>query len=189
MATLMKPMRGFFRRTATDESGAATIPFVLFFPLFLTLVMGSLEMGMMMLRHVMLERALDLTVRDLRLGNWTPDPNGASPSDQLKVRICNNAGILPSCTSAMLVELRPVSKTTWQPLSSGATCVDRSQTVQPVTAFDQGGSNDMMLVRACIKVDTMFVTTGMGFGLPKDSTGAYALVSTTAFVNEPRPGS
>ncbi len=51
-----------------------------------------------------------------------------------------------------------------------------------------GTSNEMMLIRACVMLDPIFPTTGMGFHLPMDGTGAYALVSSTAFVNEPRPG-
>jgi Flp pilus assembly protein TadG len=184
MGNVLKTMRRFFRRAAKDESGTATIPFVIFLPFFLTLVMSSLEMGLLMVRHVMLERALDLAVRDLRLGIWVPASNV-----DLKRRICNYAGVLPNCMNAVLVELRPVSKITWQPLSSGPVCVDRTAVVQPVTEFVTGSSNDMMLVRACVKVDPMVPLTGIGFSLPKDNTGAYSLVSTTAFVNEPRPGS
>jgi hypothetical protein len=183
MGNALKTMRRFFRRAAKDESGTATIPFVIFLPFFLTLVISSLEMGLLMMRHVMLERALDLAVRDLRLGIWVPASN-----IDLKQRICNYAGILPDCMNAVLVELRPVSKITWQPLSSGPVCVDRTAQVQPLTEFITGTSNDMMLVRACVKVEPMFPMTGIGFSLPKDASGAYSLVSSTAFVNEPRPG-
>lgn len=171
-------------RRARSEDGTSTVPFVIFVPLFMTMVMSSTEMGTMLFRQVMLERGLDLAVRDLRLGIWVP-----ANSDQLKQRICNYAGVIPSCTQAMLVELRPVSKSTWSPLGSGPVCVDRTAVVQPVTAFNAGASNDMMLVRACVKFVPIFPTNGFGFGMPKDNTGAYALVSSSAFVNEPRPGS
>ena len=184
MGNPMKTLRRFFRRAARDESGSATIPFAIMVPAFLILVMSSLEMGLLMVRHVMLERGLDMAVRDLRLGFWTPPTN-----EELRARICNNAGILPNCMDTLLVELRPVSKVTWQPLASGPVCVDRAEAVQPVTTFIEGSSNDMMLIRACAKFDPIFPMTGMGFHLPKDNTGAYALVSSTAFVNEPRPGS
>lgn len=180
----MKPLRRLFRCAARDESGSATIPFVMMMPMFIILVLSSLEMGMVMIRHVMLERALDMSVRELRLGLWVNPTN-----QQLKSRICNYAGLIPNCNNALLVELRPVSKTTWQPLSSGPVCVDRALAVQPVTEFVAGGSNEMMLIRACAKFVPMFPLTGLGFNLPKDSTGAYALVAATAFVNEPRPGS
>ncbi len=60
---------GCGRRRSPEEDGTATIPFLLFLPFFMMLVISSLEMGMLMLRHVMLERALDMSVRDLRLGH------------------------------------------------------------------------------------------------------------------------
>jgi len=180
----MQFMRRLFRRMMREEDGTATIPFVMFVPFFLILVMSSIEMGMLMIRSVLLDRALDLAVRDLRLGIWQPASSG-----DLKSRICNYAGILADCDNDLLVELRPVSKITWSPLSSGPICVDRSQQVQPLTTFSPGTSNEMMLVRACVKVYPLFPTSGFGFSLTKDATGAYALVAASAFVNEPRPGS
>jgi hypothetical protein len=47
----------------------------------------------------------------------------------------------------------------------------------------------MMLIRACAKFDPLFPTSGLGFQLPRDNTGAYALIAATAFVNEPEVGS
>jgi len=171
-------------RAARDEDGTATIPAVIFIPFFLILVMSSVEMGMLMIRHVMLERAVDMSVRGLRLGLWTPPTH-----EELRRTICSMAGVIPDCLNTVLIELRPVSKETWEPLSSGPTCVDRAEEVQPVTTFSPGIGDEMMLIRACAKFDPIFPTTGLGFHLPKDNTGAYALVSSTAFVNEPEPGS
>jgi hypothetical protein len=183
MANPLKLFRLRVRRAAQEEDGTATIPFVIFMPFFLFLVMSSLEMGMLMIRHVMLERALDMSVRGLRLGIWTP-PNHTD----LKRTICNMAGVIPNCMNTLLIELRPVDTATWQPLSSGPTCVDRANPIMPVTTFNPGVGDNMMLIRACAKFDPIFPMTGLGFHLPKDNTGAYALVSATAFVNEPDPG-
>lgn len=184
MARMMNRLRSWLGRKAREEDGTATIPFLIFLPFFLVLVVSSLEMGLLMVRHVMLERAVDMTVRGLRLGTWTNPTH-----ESIKREICNNAGLIPDCMNAVLVELRPVSKVTWEPLSSGPTCVDRAETVQPVTEFNPGVGDDMMLIRACSKFDPIFPLTGAGFHLPKDNTGAYALVAATAFVNEPDPGS
>ena len=182
-ATLSTARRAF-RRAAADEEGSSTIPFVIFAPFFLMLVVSSVEMGVLMIRHVMLERAMDLTVRGLRLGTY-------NPPDQTTIKrdICNLAGVIPNCMNALLVELRPVSTTTWQPLASGPTCVDRGAPVQPVVTFTPGTGDEMMLIRACAKFVPLFPMSGLGFSLPKDDTGAYALVAATAFVNEPTPGS
>ncbi|MGL4278835.1 MAG: TadE/TadG family type IV pilus assembly protein [Albidovulum sp.] len=183
MASLISRLKLRFARAATEEDGAATIPFLLFLPFFMMLVISSLEMGMLTLRHVMLERGLDLSVRDLRLGRFTGDYT------DFKRSVCNRAGFIPDCMNTLVIELRPVSTVTWAPLSSGPICVDRANPLAALNnPFDEGAGDELMLVRACAKFDPIVPTTGMGFQLPKDNTGAYALVSTTAFVNEPEPG-
>lgn len=184
MALALTMLRARATRACREEEGTATIPFVIFFPFFILLVLSSLELGMMMVRHVMLERALDLSVRGLRLGIWTPPTH-----DELKKVICAQAGIIPDCLNALMVELRPVDKSTWSPLSNSPTCVDRAAAIQPKVEFNPGVGDDMMLIRACAKVDPLFPSSGAGWALPKDATGAYSLISATAFVNEPTPGS
>jgi len=172
------------RRFAREEDGTSTIPFIIFLPFFMMLVISSVEMGMVMVRHVMLERALDMSVRGLRLGFWNPPTH-----DELKADICANAGLIPDCMNVLMLELRPVSKVTWQPLSSGPTCIDKSAVIAPTPPDFFGGSGDeMMLIRACAKFYPMAPLTGLGFQMPKDGAGMYALVAATAFVNEPTPG-
>lgn len=183
MRPFMKNLRLRVLRAAHDEEGTATIPFLLFMPFYMMLVISSIEMGLMMVRDVMLERAVDLSVRGLRLGFWNPPTH-----DELKRAICNSAGIIPDCMNALLVELRPVDTTTWVPLSSGPTCVDKSQAIQPVTTFTAGAENNMMLIRACAKFRPLFPAWGAGAMYLKDGYGTYALVASTAFVNEPKAG-
>mgnify|MGYP000866597148 FL=1 len=184
MGRFVNRLRAGLGRLARDEDGTATIPFIIFLPFFMLLVMSSLEMGTLMLRHVMLERALDISVRDLRLGNWTNPTH-----DDFKRVVCNRAGVIPDCMNVLLVELRPVSTVTWEPLASGPICVDRAEPIKPVTTFNPGVGDNMMLIRACAKFDPIFPTSGLGFQLPRDNTGAYALIAATAFVNEPDVGS
>lgn len=184
MATLMSRFKRRIQRAAREEDGTATIPFLLFLPFFMMLVISSLEMGILMLRHVMLERALDMSVRDLRLGVFTGTYN------DFKRSVCNRAGVIPNCMNVLVVELRPVSTVTWQPLASGPICVDRKNPLVPLNnPFEKGAGDELMLIRVCAKFDPIVPTTGLGFQLPKDNSGAYALISTTAYVNEPDPGS
>lgn len=189
MASIRKRLMGRLRRLARSEDGTATIPVLIFVPFYLLFLISSVEMGMLMIRHALLERAVDLTVRDLRLGRWTPK-NPENAGDELRQRICNQVGLIPQCNMTLMVEVRPVSKLTWEPLSSGPNCVDRSQPLYANPLPNLGSGNEMMLIRACAKFQPIFPTTGIGSSLPKssDGTGAYALVSTTVFVNEPRPG-
>ncbi|MBS8228883.1 pilus assembly protein [Vannielia litorea] len=172
------------RRFRKREEGNSTIEFVILFPIFIIIFMSCFEMGMLMTRQVMLERAVDLSVRDLRLGHWKPPTH-----DELKKAICNRAGIIPDCMNSMLIELQPVSKSTWTPLPKQATCNDKSAPIQPVTTFNGGTENEMMIVRACAIMKPWFVANGLGLRLPLVDGENYAIVSSSAFVNEPGAGS
>lgn len=171
-------LRTAARRLAGQEDGTATIEFVLFVPVFLTVFMSAFESGLLMTRQAMLERAMDVSIRDLRLG-WRPT------HDELKARICAVATVFPNCLNAVMLELRPVDTTTWSPLNTNVTCVERNAPVQPLTTFVQGVPNEMMLVRACAVFDPIFPLTGMGLHLPLDVSGGYQLAASSAFVNEP----
>lgn len=166
------------RRIARQEEGTATIEFVMFVPVFLTVFMSAFESGLLMTRQSMLERAVDVTVRELRLG-WKPT------HEQLKARICNVATVFPDCAGSVMLELRPIDTTTWSMLDPNVTCVNRNEVIQPVVAFVPGSQNEMMLVRACAVFDPIFPITGMGLNLPLDASGGYQLAATSAFVNEP----
>lgn len=172
-----------FRR----EDGNASVEFVVVFPVLFYLLICSAESGYMLVRSVMLDRALDMKMRSLRLGAY-PGIQHA----QLKALICDdpalkNTNLMRNCEDIMKLELRPIDTTTFQPLNNSPTCVDRNPgAIQPVTEFRIGTSNELMLVRACAVVNPIFPLTGVGFHLPKDSSGGFQLVSMSAFVNEPR---
>lgn len=172
---------GWFRR---QESGSATIEFVMLFPLIIAVFMMGFESGYYMVRNVMLERAVDIAIRDVRLGN------GKVPNfDDLKVNICNNAGLLPDCVNSIQIEMQEVAIAPGgtAPMQSDAKCVDRQSTEDSLTGttYDVGQINSMMIVRVCTLQQPLFPTTSIGAGLSVDSEGNYAMVATTAFVTEP----
>lgn len=169
-----------FRARLRREDGNATIEFVFLFPALITLFLMVVEAGVLMTRGVMLDRGVDISMRELRLGTLSPMDH-----DTLKKEICNNSLIIPDCMNAVLVELRPIDKTTWTPLSGNTTCVDRTENIQPVLEFKPGLANEMMLVRVCAVYDPFFPTTGLAARMELDASGAYSLVAMSAYVNEP----
>ena len=64
-------LRALLRRLI-PEDGSATIEFALQVPVLITILLSGIELGLIQMRHVMLERSLDLTVRDVRLGRLDP---------------------------------------------------------------------------------------------------------------------
>ncbi len=162
------------------EEGNATIEFALLFPALMVLFLMVVETGVLMIRGVMLDRAVDISMRELRLGTLTPMTH-----DGLKDSICGNSVIIQNCDDVILIELRPISTDTWTPLSGPTTCVDRSEEVQPVLDFVAGTSNEMMLVRVCAVFDPFFPSSQLAAQIKMDDQGGYALVAMSAYVNEP----
>ena len=162
------------------EDGTATIEFVLFFPVMMFLFLSSIELGMFLMRTVLLDRAVDINVRALRLGTLDP-----MTSDELKSRICDDALILNDCQSSIAIELVPVSTSTWEFPQAEYTCVDRDSEIDPVVDFTPGTQNELMLVRVCVVVDPFFGTTPYVMDLPLDASGGYNIAAISTFVNEP----
>jgi Flp pilus assembly protein TadG len=177
MKRLINRLRGLCRA----ESGSATIEFVILFPFFIGIFSSAFEASILTTRQVMLDRAVDLAVRELRLGI-----GGTPTHDQLKAKICNYAGLIPNCDQSLHIELETVSTDTFAMRTGQVQCVDRDQNIAPVQSFTPGTKNELMMVTVCAVFKPMNPTSGLGLKLPKVAGGSYyGLVSISAFVNEP----
>lgn len=176
MMHFMKRLSRAIRR----EEGTSTVEFVLCIPAFMTVFMMSFESGMFMTKSVLLDRAVDLTIRDLRLGHI------ANPtSEVLKAAICDKSVILYGCEASIMLELVPINQATWAMPAATVTCIDRDQVIQPLVSMDVGSSNQIMLVRACVLVEALFPATGLGQRLVYGPGGEIGMIAVSAFVNEP----
>lgn len=183
MIRFLRLLRRFGRRT----DGNAALEFVFALPVFMAVFMASFEGGMIALRQTMLDRALDVAMRDLRLGML-----GESPThDDLKTAICDAAVALPDCASSLKVTLERVDTDTWVMPSATVVCRDRSEALDPVTVLDPtpGARSEVMVVRTCIRTDVLFGNIGIGKMMNDanmlDGQGGYPLIAYSAFVNEP----
>jgi len=172
--------RRMIRRFRLEEAGTATMEFVIVIPVLLTIFMASFESGMVMVRSILLEQSVDMTMRELRLGHY-PTVN----ADVLKREICSRTIVFHDCNANIMIEMQRISTTNWAMPASPITCVNREEEVQPVLFLQVGQQNDVMLVRVCIVQDLLFPTTGIGLKMPKDSGGGVGLVAETVFVTEP----
>jgi len=65
-------------------------------------------------------------------------------------------------------------------------CVNKvDPDITPAASFDPGDVEQIMLVRACVLVAPVFPGSGLGANLARQQNGEYALVATSAFMNEP----
>lgn len=175
-------MRRFnpLRRFRRSQQGSATVEFVILVPLVLTMLFTAIDFGVVMLRQVFLDRAVDMASREVRLGQLNGGFNG------FRDRICARSFLLPNCQQTIAIEMRPVDTVTWAGLNQPAQCVNRQENIAPILAFIPGaGAQELMLIRVCVAADPFIALTPMVLGMQELSTGGFALVARTAWVNEP----
>lgn len=174
-----------WRRWRDDESGVSTIEFAIVSPLFFMLLLMGTEAGVLMTRQVLMDRATDIAVRDLRLGRLDAD----TPQERhalIRDRICENAIMVADCQTNLLLDLQPISTDVWDFPATPAACYDRVNNAAPLTTVMPGGANTLMMIRACVVIDPLFPTSRWGLNLPLDASGGYQMFALTSFVNEPR---
>lgn len=178
---MIKSLCRHLNRFAKSEMGSGTVEFVITVPVMLIILLSGIELAVVNVRHSMLERAVDLTVREIRLGT------GSAPQhDQIKDMICEHAGFIENCDDNLRLEMIQLDPRNWSGIPREADCTDSSEEVSPVRSFVNGAANDLMILRACAKFDPIFPSTGLGADLASQTDGMYGLVSTTAFVQEPQ---
>ncbi len=170
-----------------DDSGEATIEFLFIFPIIFLIFTASFESSMFMARYVMFERAVDLTVRQLRLGALN-DPSHQS----LKETICRNGMMVDStadCVASMKIWMQPINTGNFAMAAPPRSCVDKAAAIDtadpPGSQFAYGNENEIMLLRICMKADPMFPTTAVSVKMPVEPDGSYVMLVTSTFVNEP----
>ncbi|WP_170327377.1 TadE/TadG family type IV pilus assembly protein [Ruegeria arenilitoris] len=176
---MMRRLISALNKLHRQEDGSVTVEFAIVFPAILFLILSGVELGLVTLKHAQLERAVDLTVRDIRL-NTGIDPQ----HDDIKSLICSRAGFIGNCEANLRLEM--IRQDPFSSISVPATpdCTDLSEVARPVRTFQNGLENELMVLRACAKISPVFPTSAMGKALVNDE-GQYALTATTVFVQEP----
>jgi len=168
------------RRFLADEGGSASVEFVIVFPAYLALMIMSIELGFVTLRHTLLERGLDIAVREIRLGTGT-----APEHDEIKQLVCENALMIRDCEKNLRLEMRSADIRAFNSLDTTIDCTDSAEPTKPVKQFTPGQQNELMLLRACLRFDPIFPDFALGSALNKDANGQTGIFSMTAFVQEP----
>lgn len=175
--TPRRPARRFWRR----EDGTATIEFALLVPVFLSVLISGVEVGVLTARQTMMERGMEQTMRALRLGHLMP-----VNLDTLRERICRDTVIVRNCEANLLVELRRMEPENITLPTGNAPCINRDEETQPAVTLTPGVEHDLVLVRVCLIVDPVLPTSGWGLGLRPDESGGFRMVTSSVYVNEPR---
>lgn len=180
----MQAPRTRLRPFARSEDGSATVQFALLLPLFLGLFLATFELGMLLTRQMMLDRAVDLAVRQVRIGAFQ-DVAPGDMHEAIMAAICANNIVMRHCERDLLLWAERIDPRAYAAPSDLAVCRDRKDRNKPVDALDAGAPNDLMYVRACALFDPFFPTIGLGRALDRQSGDAYAIFSASAYAVEP----
>jgi len=164
-----------------DEDGSMVIPVALWVPFFIMILLCALELGMLTVRHTVLERSLDTTVREIRLGTGS-----SFQHDDIKASICARSPVLYNCDENLKLEMTRRDLRSWQGISGRANCEDQAENADPVREFTSGQDNQLMVLRACYLFNPISPASLFGDALLKNAQGESALIATSAFVQEPR---
>ena len=181
----MKQFLNFLKDFANDTRGVTSIEFVLAFPIFFGFFLMTYESGMISVKHVMLERGVDIAVRDVRIGRM-PNPT----RDQLRTRICAVALIIPDCEAQLDLEMLRRDPTAWVALPAEVECINRGDLNEEEEDIDTTANNELMFLRVCARIDPLLPTSGLGRAIVRANDndfdgGSLKLVSIAAFVVEP----
>jgi Flp pilus assembly pilin Flp len=178
---MMRALLSQLRQLVRKEDGSAAVEFVIIFPVIATMIVMTLEMGFITLRQTLLDRGLDMAVREIRLGT-----NMNLQHDRVKTLVCENAMFLVDCQNQLFLEMEPSDPRAFTPLSEIASCTDEDVgDIRPAPEFNPGQANEVVLIRACVLYDPLFPKALLPRFLEKDIDGKSAIVSITAFVQEP----
>jgi Flp pilus assembly protein TadG len=169
-----KLVRAFWRH----RSGVAAIEFGMIAPIFFALVLSTFDAGWLMTQSMLLDRAMDKSIRLVRIGGDAAPKTHAA----LKSSICDEATLIRDCAARLIVEMTVIKTASNFPTTS-APCVSRSAT--PNSTFQSGGRSEVVYVRACLAVDPLVPIIGEGLGLPRAASGYFNIISVTGFMNEP----
>ncbi|MCD9148630.1 TadE/TadG family type IV pilus assembly protein [Pseudophaeobacter flagellatus] len=175
-------MLQLLRRFRRDSAATVTIEFVLLIPLYFAILVSTVELGLVNLRHTQLERALDIAVREIRLNT-----GAVADHDTMRDMICDLSGLIKDCESSLRLEMVQLDPFAWVPVDPTPDCISDPKEINPPRGFNQAGaSNDLMLIRACMRFKPIFSNWGLGEDLADaDAVGLVSLIATSAFVQEP----
>lgn len=164
------------------EDGSVTVEFVIIVPFVLSIFLMGVDSGVTQLRQAFLYRAVDMAVREVRLGL-------INEADSLSELICKRTAMLPKCKEAITVEMQPIDTTSFSGLNDPVLCINREEELTPAITFNPGlggQEQELMLIRVCVVTDPFIRLTGFLTALPVNAEGDYVLTARNVFVNEPR---
>jgi TadE-like protein len=191
--------RALSRFASDDEGGVSTLEFIILAPVIFFMFFATFEAGWLMVRQTMLDRGLDMAMREVRL-NLAP----GITHQELKERVCEEAIGISNCSDSLYLELKtedeakaldpPSGRLKWP--RSAVTCLNKGELIDPVVdeaSFGSTGPDVIMIVVACAIVDPIVpglgaLMPGLMVSVPEVGNAAqdgYRMISIAAYKAEP----
>lgn len=164
----------FFSAPLRDDRGSALVEFALVAPLFMLLLVGTIEVAIMFFASSVIEGATKEAARQIRTGQVQ---QSADPLAAFQAKLCGDlVGVIDCNEVVFTVQTFSNFSAVSMPLEYD----EDGEIINP--GFFPGGSTAITVVRAVYRWD--FMTPMMEQVLPGGLAG-HLLVSTVAFQNEP----
>ncbi len=185
--------QSFFRRMRADTKGSVAIEFTMIAPVFLLMMMATIETGVIFFAQSALQNAVNDTARLVKTGQsacFTKDANNnclGMTADQFRKQICDEVKtLLKTCekdvngNSDLQFDVKAYTGgfggvSNGSPLNAG--------TLPNLTDFNTGAACDVVLVRAFYRWPVF--TPGLSFFLANMNGQNHLLATAAAFRNEP----
>lgn len=172
-------IRSFLGRFRREEDGNTTIEFVILVPIVFNILLASVELGLISVRQMFLDRGVDMAVRNVRFNTG----QNLSHTDLTK-SVCDYAGFLEQCDSRLSLSLNPVDLRTYTgPTGGPSRCTHSSQPLSPLRNFIHGGEHQVMLIVACYESRVLFPFSKLAIN--QDDNGILMQYGFSGFVQEP----
>ncbi|HKU65582.1 MAG TPA: TadE/TadG family type IV pilus assembly protein [Rhizomicrobium sp.] len=193
--TLKSFLKRFCRRLRTDANkGSAAIEFAMVAPVFLLIIMATIETGIVFFAQSALQNAVNDAARLVRTGQtacFSKDSGGnclGITADEFRKQVCDEVVmLLHACkkdvngNSDLQFDVKAYSAGFGG--VSNSSPLDGNKDLPNLTAFDTGGACDVVLVRAFYRWP--IATPFLGFLLANMKGSNHLLATAAAFRNEP----
>ncbi|MBO6918779.1 MAG: pilus assembly protein [Rhizobiaceae bacterium] len=180
--TIIKKLFCASQKLRTDDKGVTALEFAILGPVYFAMLLGILEIGYTFLKVNMLNNAVAIVSKEIYTGAAS---NGTVSYEDIENSICENIYFSGSdCTSNLQIEVTEVTSLQALP-TTGAECADTNVALNPSVDYNPGSAKSIIFLRACYLTDILTPGLALGLHLNKTNDNKYAIIGSTAFVNEP----
>ncbi|KZL07833.1 TadE/TadG family type IV pilus assembly protein [Pseudovibrio sp. Ad26] len=165
-----------------SSAGVTAIEFAILAPVLFYFVFAAFEVGMIYTQRELLDRAVTNATKQIYIGAAS---SGQVTKSDLEKAICDDlifAGA--ECRKNLTLRVTPITSLRSDP-QTDIICRDSGTTPDPAIGYNPGVRDQFMFMRVCFMKKLLLPGIGFALSLPSASNGRIALVSSSAFVNEP----